>query len=77
MYYDSRGKKPEICLTGQSCVSKAAFLSGGAKGKSSFFPFFTLLGLTLGCRIFNLCCSMQELLVVACELRCGMWDLVP
>ena len=44
---------------------------------SFLFFYFTLLGLTLGCRIFNLCCSMQELLVVACELSCGMWDLVP
>ena len=68
MYYDSRGKKPEICLTGQSCVSKAAFLSGGAKGKSSFFPFFLFYsaGSYFGLQ------DLQSLLQHARAFSCGM-----
>ena len=33
--------------------------------------------LAVTCGIFDLCCSMQDLLAVACELSCSMWDLVP
>ena len=36
-----------------------------------------MLGLHCGRGIFDLPCSMQNLLVVACEFSCSMWDLVP
>lgn len=63
-------------------VSKTAFLSGGAKGKSVSCPFFFFpnlfgsAGSYRGARssIFVAACRA---LVVACKLSCGMWNLVP